>query len=84
MIPFGVLQISNVDNLPDKEAQSDGSKMKTLKRPWTEAEDELIRRLVDEFGPKNWTKIAKYVPDRQGKQCRERWFNHLDPTINKG
>lgn len=21
---------------------------------------------------------------RLGKQCRERWFNHLDPSINKG
>lgn len=39
MIPFGVLQISNVDNLPDREAMSDTSKMKTIKRPWTESED---------------------------------------------
>lgn len=37
-----------------------------------------------QYGPRNWTKIAKYVPDRQGKQCRQRWFNHLDPNINKG
>lgn len=24
------------------------------------------------------------LPGRIGKQCRERWFNHLDPAINKG
>ena len=24
------------------------------------------------------------LPGRIGKQCRERWFNHLDPTIKKG
>lgn len=24
------------------------------------------------------------LPGRIGKQCRERWFNHLDPSIRKG
>ncbi len=24
------------------------------------------------------------LPGRIGKQCRERWFNHLDPSIKKG
>jgi hypothetical protein len=24
------------------------------------------------------------LPGRIGKQCRERWFNHLDPAIRKG
>jgi hypothetical protein len=23
------------------------------------------------------------LPGRIGKQCRERWFNHLNPNINK-
>jgi len=23
------------------------------------------------------------MKNRIGKQCRERWFNHLNPTINK-
>ena len=30
-----------------------------------------------------WSKIAKQLPGRNGKQCRERWVNHLDPSINK-
>ena len=28
--------------------------------------------------------IAAQLPGRIGKQCRERWFNHLDPDIKKG
>jgi hypothetical protein len=24
------------------------------------------------------------VPGRSGKQCRERWNDHLDPSINQG
>ena len=31
-----------------------------------------------------WSEIAKHVPGRVGKQCRERWFNNLDPSILKG
>ena len=27
--------------------------------------------------------IAKHVPGRLGKQCRERWHNHLNPKIKK-
>lgn len=36
-----------------------------------------------EYGAKNWTKIAAKIPGRHGKQCRQRWYNHLDPNINK-
>lgn len=28
--------------------------------------------------------VASRLPGRIGKQCRERWFNHLDPSIKKG
>ena len=31
-----------------------------------------------------WSVIAGRLHGRIGKQCRERWFNHLDPEINKG
>lgn len=30
-----------------------------------------------------WSTIASRLPGRIGKQCRERWFNHLDPNINR-
>ena len=40
-------------------------------------------QLVHRYGPKKWTLIAKHLNGRIGKQCRERWHNHLDPNINK-
>jgi len=55
-----------------------------VKGPWTADEDNTIRRLVNEYGPCKWTEIAKALPGRIGKQCRERWHNHLSPDINKG
>lgn len=41
-------------------------------------------------GKKNWTLVAARLNQqsdhepRTGKQCRERWQNHLRPNIKKG
>jgi hypothetical protein len=43
----------------------------------------LLLRLVHKFGPEKWTSIAANLPGREGKQCRERWHNHLNPDIKK-
>lgn len=53
------------------------------KGPWTQHEDDTITRLVGELGANKWSQIAKQLTGRIGKQCRERWFNHLNPEINK-
>ena len=47
-------------------------------------EDAKVKMLVAEFGPKKWSVIANQLPGRMGKQCRERWHNHLNPAIRKG
>ena len=54
-----------------------------VKGPWTEEEDRLVLQLVQLFGPQQWTQIAEHLPGRIGKQCRERWHNHLNPRIKK-
>jgi len=50
---------------------------------WTENEDTILAEKVCIFGARNWTQIAKFLPGRIGKQCRERWHNHLSPNVNK-
>ncbi|CAG0920103.1 unnamed protein product [Notodromas monacha] len=47
------------------------------------SEDQRVVELVAKYGPKRWTLIAKHLKGRIGKQCRERWHNHLNPHINK-
>ncbi|PIM98999.1 Transcription factor, Myb superfamily [Handroanthus impetiginosus] len=54
-----------------------------VKGPWSKEEDEIIIELVNKYGPKKWSTIAQHLPGRIGKQCRERWHNHLNPGINK-
>ena len=48
---------------------------------WTPAEDEILKAKIKEYGTQNWVIIAKYLPGRLGRQCRERWHNVLDPSI---
>jgi len=40
-------------------------------------------QLVLQHGTDNWSFIASKLQGRIGKQCRERWYNHLDPNIKK-
>lgn len=54
-----------------------------IRGPWTKEEDDIVIKLVAENGPQKWTHVAAHLPGRIGKQCRERWHNHLNPRIKK-
>lgn len=54
-----------------------------IKGPWTPEEDAKVIELVKIHGQKKWSLIARELKGRLGKQCRERWYNHLNPAINK-
>ena len=76
------------EEIPEQENvesnQESQNRLRFLKKkPWTEAEDNLVRKLVEKYGPQRWSFIAKFVEGRLGKQCRERWHNHLNPSILK-
>jgi hypothetical protein len=54
-----------------------------IKGPWTPEEDDKVIHLVKLHGNKKWSFIARQLKGRLGKQCRERWYNHLNPDIKK-
>lgn len=66
-----------------------------IKGPWTKEEDDAVIALVKTYGEKRWSFISKQLSksinngssgikgQRLGKQCRERWYNHLNPDIKK-
>uniref|UniRef100_A0A9J7YB32 V-myb avian myeloblastosis viral oncogene homolog-like 2b n=1 Tax=Cyprinus carpio carpio TaxID=630221 RepID=A0A9J7YB32_CYPCA len=54
-----------------------------VKGPWTKEEDEKVIELVKKYGNKQWAMVAKHLKGRLGKQCRERWHNHLNPDVKK-
>nr|QSD99564.1 MYB family transcription factor [Melilotus albus] len=45
--------------------------------------DLILVQLVGDYGLNKWSEIAKSMKGRIGKQCRERWYNHLRQDIKK-
>jgi hypothetical protein len=50
-------------------------------------EDRILKDLYEEKNIKKWSEIARimelehHIKGRNGKQCRERYHNHLDNSI---
>jgi hypothetical protein len=57
---------------------------KIVSEPWTEEEDKKLARLVERIGKKDWCMISSVMDGRTARQCRERFCNHVDESINRG
>ena len=55
-----------------------------IKGPWTIEQDRKLLDWVEREGPGQWSQCAEFITGRSGKQCRERWFNTLNPDVKKG
>ncbi|KAI1098547.1 Homeodomain-like protein [Jackrogersella minutella] len=50
--------------------------------PWSQREDEMLKRLVARQGPLCWVRISSQIGSRSSKQCRERYHQNLKPSLN--
>ncbi|XP_019186551.1 PREDICTED: transcription factor MYB108-like [Ipomoea nil] len=68
---------------PGRQVKYSRSSTSTLliRGQWSEEEDRNLIRLVNQYGVKKWAQVAEMMAGRAGKQCRERWQNHLRPDI---
>eukprot|EP01035_Chromulina_nebulosa_P034108 gene34108-45730_t len=66
-------------------ASSQQVSVRTNKKGWTKEEDSKLIELIQLNGTTGkWSKTAIELGfNRTGKQCRERYQNHLRPEINK-
>ncbi|ELP92095.1 trichome differentiation protein GL1, putative [Entamoeba invadens IP1] len=60
-----------------------GKRQRKTGFPWKEDEDLRLLSAVKSLGTKQWVEIAKLVGTRSRKQCRERYVNHISPSIDK-
>lgn len=51
---------------------------------WTPEEDASLVEAVRRHGTSRWSTIQTMVPGRTDVQCRERWTNILDPSLQQG
>ena len=66
------------------EAEMREGKLKGMTQQWTVREDKELLQLIDKYGAKRWSYIASLMRHRRGKQCRDRYLNHLRPGIKTG
>ncbi|KAG0500585.1 hypothetical protein HPP92_000657 [Vanilla planifolia] len=66
-----------------RSEDAEGREQHCARGHWRPAEDAKLIELVALFGPQNWNLIAEKLNGRTGKSCRLRWFNQLDPRINR-
>ncbi|KAE9608689.1 hypothetical protein Lal_00020797 [Lupinus albus] len=63
---------------------SSDSKKSCSRGHWKPEEDERLKQLMMQYGPKNWNFISENIGGRRsGKSCRLRWYNQLSPNIIK-
>ena len=61
-----------------------GINPKIKRDKWTYNEDLTLGiALTKIYGFKKWSKIANHLPGRTDIQCRERWCNILDPSLEE-
>lgn len=51
------------------------------KLKFTYEDDQRLAQYVAMIGEGDWNKIAKLMGDRNGRQCRERWNNYINPNL---
>ncbi|XP_034703019.1 transcription factor MYB1-like [Vitis riparia] len=66
----------------DGDTRAGGSSGR-VRGPWSPEEDAILSQLVNKFGPRNWSLIARGISGRSGKSCRLRWCNQLDPCVKR-
>ncbi|GMI87202.1 hypothetical protein HRI_002389500 [Hibiscus trionum] len=67
----------------DSEHVGGGDGNARVKGPWSPEEDAVLSWLVEKFGARNWSLIARGILGQTGKSCRLRWCNQLDPCLKR-
>ena len=53
-----------------------------VRRSFSKEEDKTLIKLVEKYGEK-WDRVSSNMPERNIRQCRERWKFYLDPKIDR-
>ncbi|KDO25620.1 hypothetical protein SPRG_08919 [Saprolegnia parasitica CBS 223.65] len=76
-------RVAEPDDDEEYESEDPAPGTADRRKQWNAEDDAAILQFVKSFGTKRWSKIAKLLPGRTPKQCRTRWLNFLDPSIDK-
>lgn len=77
---------SNINSVEDsngsrKEEHKTDENKRIIRNYFTKKDDELLTAAALAYDQKSWNSIACCVPGKTPKQCRDRWVNYLQPSI---
>lgn len=49
---------------------------------FSKTDDQLLTKAVIKKKKVSWNEVARYVPGKTPKQCRDRWTNYLQPSLS--
>lgn len=52
-------------------------------KKWTSIEDNILRKAILYYGPKNWQQISYCLDGRNNSQCFHRWMKGINPKIKR-
>ena len=56
--------------------------MSYQRKPWSNSEDACLLDFVQSQKRHDWVEIAQKLGSRTAKQCRERYRQNLEPSLN--
>jgi hypothetical protein len=71
--------ISSQVGMSEQSPVDRNAALRKPKSKWSPEEDKILERAIEHHGASNWNVLARVLPGRTGKQCRERWFSKLSP-----
>jgi hypothetical protein len=57
--------------------------LKHSRKVFSADEDKRLSALVGSFGNRSWDIVARYMPNRTARQCRDRWKFYVCPSVNR-
>jgi hypothetical protein len=70
------------DNTHDTCCRDQTKKESKPHAKFSQSDDKQLRAAVAHCGSRDWKIIADLVEGKNERQCRERWFNYLCPSLN--
>ena len=52
-------------------------------KKWNEQEDNILKKAILYYGPKNWQQISYCLEGRNNSQCFHRWMKGINPKIKR-
>ncbi|ORD99931.1 MYB98 [Hepatospora eriocheir] len=81
--PFYIPPSYFYDDIRSAHVELSNTTKEIRKGKWSKEEDKNLLLLINEFGINDWSFIGEHMTTRTSKQCRERYLNNLDPSLNK-